>query len=213
MIVDIPIRNRELIRLLDYAVETFIHKYDIPKTNSMFGKPDDDPEDWVGSAYRDRIIAMGVNHDGAPENARSYGIKPELHKNKDTINQYRSDFAKFDIGIRQELALKTNALSQLYPPTGFIGWHNNANASGYNLIFTWSETGDGWFKYIDKYGQEITVPDKKGWTLKATYFGTYEEKNVCYHAAYTNCWRMTHSFVLGYNQDYWLDCIDHITTP
>ena len=37
----------------------------------------------------------------------------------------------------------------MYPPGGYISWHNNANASAYNLVFTWSESGNGYFKYID----------------------------------------------------------------
>ena len=53
----------------------------------------------------------------------------------------------------------------------FIGWHNNANASAYNLIFTWSETGDGYFKYVDGYtGDEIVIPDKKGGNVKNWLF-------------------------------------------
>ena len=49
----------------------------------------------------------------------------------------------------------------MYPPGGYISWHNNANASAYNLIFTWSETGDGYFKYIDgETKEEIVIKDK-----------------------------------------------------
>ena len=88
----------------------------------------------------------------------------------------------------------------MYPPKGFISWHNNANASAYNLIFTWSETGDGYFKYIDGYtGDEIVIPDKKGWQCKAGYFGAYNEEpeKLVYHTASTDCWRITVSYIFN----------------
>ena len=43
----------------------------------------------------------------------------------------------------------------------YISWHNNANAPAYNLIFTWSETGDGWFKYWDMKEQRIVKFEDK----------------------------------------------------
>ena len=79
--------------------------------------------------------------------------------------------------------METSALSTLYPPDGFIGWHNNANAAAFNLIFTWSEKGDGWFKYIEPTSKEvITISDVQGWQLKAGYFGAYGSGDVVYHA-------------------------------
>ena len=102
---------------------------------------------------------MGRDHIGSPETAYSYPIKPEHYRGDDP--QYAKDFVEIDMALKTELGT-SNALSQLYPPEGFIAWHNNANAVGYNLIFTWSETGEGWFKYLDKYGNEILITDKKG---------------------------------------------------
>lgn len=205
----IVIGNSRVLALLDELKDLYLKKYYIPQTNPMIGSWEDDANDWTSSEYRDKIIGMGRNHEGGPENARSYPLKPDHYNGKDP--QYYLDFVWIDTAIKTELGVKTNALSQLYPPKGFIGWHNNANAPGYNLIFTWSETGDGWFKYIDKYGEEITMPDTKGWSLKAGYFGSYDDDYTCYHAAYTDCWRMTHSFVVADDEDYWKDCIDYIS--
>ena len=204
----IPIGNEELLHILNHMVYLFREKYTPEETNNMIGNINHNSIDWVGDDYRDKIIAMGSDHIGYPENARSYALKPDHYKGNDL--NYKKDFSKLDEDIKMELGINTNALSQLYPPDGFIGWHNNADAPGYNLIFTWSETGDGWFKYIDENGVEQTVKDKKGWTCKAGYFGTYIEGAVCYHAAHTNCWRMTHSFVVSKDKDFWLDCIEHI---
>lgn len=201
------IKNPRVLSILEKLRYLYREKYDPSKTNKKLDEVDDPY--YVSSEYRDYIVSLGEDHMGSPVTAKSYPIKPEHYIGTDP--EYAVDFANIDTEIKMELGVKLNALSQLYPPTGYIGWHNNANAPGYNLIFTWSETGDGWFKYIDKYGKEVTIPDKKGWSLKAGYFGTYEENKVCYHAAYTDCWRMTHSFVLSTDYDYWKDCIDYIT--
>ena len=94
------------------------------------------------------------------------------------------------------LGVKNNALTAWYPPGGFISWHNNANAAAYNLIFTWSETGEGQFEYVDPISKKVVVmQDKPGWQCKAAYFGHYgEPERLFYHAAKSDCWRCTVSF-------------------
>jgi hypothetical protein len=169
---------------------------------------DDDANNWVSDEYCRQVMRMGKQHRGSPYSARSYPLKPDHHNNR----KYAERFWEINNALRIELAYKSNALSQCYPPTGYIGWHNNADAAGYNLIFTWSETGDGWFKYVDENGDIRTMNDTKGWSLKAGYFASYDEDvPPCYHAAYTDCWRITQSFVVGDNRDYWEDTIDYIT--
>ena len=154
---------------------------------------------------------MSTNNDGRPFAMYSYPIKPEHYHGDDP--KYKEDFDEVNRDLKIELGLNCSTLSQLYPPKGFIDWHNNANASAYNLIFTWSEKGDGWFKYVDPKTQEVvTVQDEKGWNLKAGHFGTYGSGDVVYHAASTNCYRMTLSYVLGHDENYWQDCIDFITS-
>ena len=208
---NIDIKNPRVLALLDHIRYLYREKYDVTKTNNMIGSWDDDSQYWIGDSFRDKIISQGRDHNGSPDRARSYAIKPDHYNGEDP--QYEKDYVELDSNLKFELGLKTNALCQLYPPEGFIGWHNNANAEGYNLIFTWSETGDGWFKYVDKYGKGdiITIPDKKGWSCKAGYFGSYEDKRLCYHAAYTKCWRITQSFIVSQDEDYWKDCLDYIS--
>lgn len=203
------IRNERVISLLEQIRYLYRDKYDVQQTNNMLGSDDDDHNYWLSETYRDAIIGMGTNHHGGPANARSYALKPDHYKGNNP--EYASDFNNVSNDIMTELGIRVNALSQLYPPQGFISWHNNADAPGYNLIFTWSETGDGWFKYIDEDGKEVTMQDTKGWSLKAGYFGDYDDGKLCYHAAYTNCWRMTHSFVVGDSYEYWADCIAYIS--
>ena len=102
--------------------------------------------------------------------------------------------------MQEKLCTKHNALCVMYPPGGYISWHNNANASAYNLVFTWSETGDGYFKYIDgETKEEIVMQDVSGWQCKASYFGAYDEPahKLVYHTASTDCWRITVSYIFN----------------
>ena len=85
------------------------------------------------------------------------------------------------------------ALTNYYPPGGFVGWHTNWNAAAHQMIFTWSKTGEGYFKYYDNKTKEIvTIPDVPGWQCRYYYFGKIEEVNHwCWHSAYTYCDRIT----------------------
>jgi hypothetical protein len=202
------IKNPRVLELLEHFRYLYRDKYDVTQTNNMIGSLESDSRYFTSCKYRDIIVEMGSDFRGDPETARSYPLKPNHYNGDDP--EYRKDFERIDIALQTELGINSNALSQLYPPDGFIAWHNNANAVGYNLIFTWSETGEGWFKYLDKYGNEILITDKKGWSLKAGYFGNYDDGQLCYHAAYTKCWRLTQSFVVSQDIDYWKDCIEMI---
>lgn len=94
------------------------------------------------------------------------------------------------------LGAHTSALSLFYPPDGFIGWHTNANATSHQLLFTWSETGEGYFRYQDPKTKEIvTLQDKPGWNVRAHYFGGEHEPDFLYwHTAYTKCDRFSFAY-------------------
>ena len=207
------IKNRTVLDLLEEFRYTYRELYQPEKTNrilveSMVGMADH----YTGDEEMHRIIEMGEQHLGAAENSVCHPIKKEFYQGTHP-EEYAKMWSHLDGKMKTELGLETSALSTLYPPGGFIGWHNNANAAAHNLIFTWSEKGDGWFKFVDpKTSEVVTVEDKKGWQLKAGYFGAYGSGDVVYHAARTNCYRMTLSYVLGHNEEYWQDCIDCITS-
>lgn len=211
MIQTFDIKNQRVLNLLeDYS--DFIMNCNKDKWSKFEDHVAQNKEHdyFISDEHRDLIISQGSDHLGTPEGAFSYPLKPDHHSGD---LEYNQEFNKHADALRVELAINRDALSQLYPPKGYIGWHNNANARGWNLIFTWSEKGDGWFRYINKEGEEITIPDKKGWQLKAGYFADYgEDVPVCYHAASTNCWRITQSFIVTKeNKPFWEDCIDYIT--
>lgn len=151
-----------------------------------------------------KIMAEGKEHVGFPEVIYAYSMTNNLRFSPDATISQKTTFGKRVQDMLSDTQLKfgfkTNALFSVYPPGGFISWHNNANAPAYNFIFTWSETGDGWFKYWDMEKKEIvTMHDVPGWQCKAGYFGAYAngEEHLFYHGAQTDCLRMTFAFTLS----------------
>ena len=208
-----PIKNIDVLSILEDFRYTYRELYQPENTNKcLFTEMKGMGDHYTGEDEMNRIIGMGEKHDGGAHTSVCYAIKPN-HYNGTHPEEYSKTWDILNTALTNELGVELCALSSLYPPEGFIGWHNNANASSYNLIFTWSEHGDGWFKYVDPKTQElVTIQDDKGWNLKAGHFGAYGSGDVVYHAAKTNCYRMTLSYVLGHDEDYWKDCIDFITS-
>ena len=198
--LDIPINNPEILQSLN----KFLWFYD--ERNKEISKcrlwcNSKEREHYTGDKHRDSIMSRGSIHNGFPENGNYYSFKTD-HENssKALTTKVIENYTKFNEELQVKLCTRGNGLCAMYPPKGFISWHNNANASAYNLIFTWSETGDGYFKYIDGYtGKEITIQDRKGWQCKAGYFGAYDEEpeKLLYHSASTDCWRITVAYLFN----------------
>lgn len=207
--LSVDIKNKNLLNILNDFEYTFINKYDIIETNTFLEGPEDPY--WCSEQYLKKLMSTRREHDGFPLHARSYCIKPDHYFGNDKLS-YQKDYGILDEKIRLELGVKISALSQLYPPGGYISWHTNENASAYNLLFTWNESGNGCFKYFDSSINEIVhIQDKKGWSCKAGYFGSYNEiDKIVYHCASTDSRRITLSYVLGHDVDYWKDVIEHI---
>lgn len=221
---DINLKNQEFIKILD-DYKDFLMQRDHPDDEPYVGKilpvtnPDADPEDWVSDKKMHEIINQGQRHSGFPNRMKGLsGLKlmqgddqpwlavlgPDI---KEKTKETNSKLIEF-------LSCKNNALNAVYPPGGFIDWHNNANAFGYNIIITWSETGEGWFDYwdIDKK-ERVRIQDKPGWQAKMTYFGPYDKPDtLCYHAAYTDCWRITIAFVFLEANEFWREVIEDLET-
>lgn len=198
---DVPIKNTEILE----ALNNFLWYYDnrdFVKKNLVLHGSASERDRWTNSKYRDEIIAMDEKHEGFPDSCHSYALKADrlVHINPQSSEsaEFVSRYSEYNEKLCQLLSTRNNALTQMYPPNGYISWHNNANASAYNIIFSWSETGDGLFKYVDGHtGEEVVMKDVKGWQCKAGYFGAYSEpwyKRV-YHAAETDCWRITVSYM------------------
>ena len=199
---DIPINNPEVLDGLNNFLWMYKERDEIKKHHQLHSQECD--IDWfTGEQYRDVIVKQDTKHEGYPEECRNYNMKPEqMQSRRDGDPTYVAEsirkWTEYTTILQSVLFTRFNALTCLYPPQGFISWHNNCNAPAYNLVFTWSETGDGQFMYLDsKTGDTVVMKDRKGWQCKAGYFGSYGEgwtKRV-YHSARTDCWRITVSFM------------------
>jgi hypothetical protein len=204
---DVPVNNEELLSILNQYVDLMFRDPNFEKYMHLASSQQKDNRDWwVGEKYMKDIMDQGHRHEGFPD--EMYGYECSVHRQghsflkDDAPASYKRDvtmqLANLNNQMMQWLGVRHNALTACYPPGGFISWHNNANAAAYNLIFSWSENGNGWFKYVDPSTKDVvTMNDHAGWQCKAAYFGHYgEPENLFYHAAASDCWRITVSFTL-----------------
>ena len=142
---DVPVRNNELIALLDaikdtYREENFENYFHLECVQDKKYR-----DFYVGNEYLREIVDQGRDHEGFPDHFVGYEISThrEGHEffERDTPPSYRTkmtaDLASKNKSLIEWLGVRTNALTAIYPPGGFISWHNNANAAAYNLIFSW----------------------------------------------------------------------------
>ena len=225
---EIPIVNQDFLNILKQwewfyenrdHVDSVIHRIGTGKGR----KPERTGYSyWTGEEYLKVIQNRGRSHEGYPDDLSAYNIRIDQAKWKgDIIDQDVYDkYTNYNEQMMIELSTRHNALCTLYPPGGYISWHNNANASAYNLIFTWSETGDGCFQYVDgKTNEMVVLQDKPGWQCRYGYFGSYHDspEKLVYHSARTDCWRMTISYIFeaydnAISHDFQLEIIEEILT-
>lgn len=152
-------------------------------------------------------------HEGYPESM--YGAEmTKFWTNWNYNKAWTEKVNEIVLDLNSFLTSKRNALCAYYPPGGFIGWHTNWNAPGHNIVLSYSETGKGWFKHYDLEKQEIvTIPDESGWNCKVGYFGSWREpgKEV-WHSAYTECERLTFSFMIP-DRHMWEEAIEDLCNP
>lgn len=106
---------------------------------------------------------------------------------------------------------RTNALQMYYPSGGYIGWHNNSNAPGYNIVLSCNPGGDGYFAHYDHINDKYNIfEDQPGWNCKVGYFGKFTEPELVYwHCAKTKTPRLTMSYVI-YDKNIWEDMVEDI---
>lgn len=108
--------------------------------------------------------------------------------------------------LGKRIGARKQALSSIYPPGGFLGWHHNADVPGRNIIFTWSKTAKGMFRYKRSVPEgkmlKYDIPDHIGWNVKSfDWFGHKEVSRTGYswHCAGTEGLRCTIAFVIHSN--------------
>jgi hypothetical protein len=216
----VNIQNKEILEILNEFLDLWWDKRDTDLKKFHLHAKDSNRKDYISDEYKNNIINKGIEHDGYPEKIRSYSLKLSTGNNDTVLVQcdpvISKNYIKINEKLQNVLSTRHNALCSVYPPDGFISWHNNANAPSYNLIFTWSENGNGYWKHVDPYtGEDVTIQDEPGWQCKAFYFGAYEDgpENLVYHMASTDCWRMTVSYIFDRtHKQFWEGVIEEIET-
>ena len=208
------IRNKELIAILDrfmsvlLSVDRSKFPYGPNGQNKMPQGGEFTADYLCGEEYLKHMQSKKV--DGFPEITKGVDLgqwqppQPEL----------RAALKKLDEELIAWSGSRNNAVKMLYPKGGYMGWHHNANASGRNLLLSWSKEGKGYFRYQDPITKEIvTMYDTPGWTCKAGYYGRFDEpEKIYWHCAWAE---PEERFTLGYiipHDGLWQDMIDDIQT-
>lgn len=190
---EVTIRNKNLLNRLNGFVDEFfsIDDYDNSKYQ-VSSSPDHsaNPEYYCSREWLDHMLNNWESHSGFPEQHMAQPITKMVQEDPDKFTAFR-DKVKRDFTV--EIGAAHSALLNYYPTGGFVGWHTNWNANCYQILFTWSKSGNGYFKYYDKQKDEIvTIQDKPGWQCRHYYFGRKDEPDHhCWHSAYAGEDRIT----------------------
>ena len=226
VLIHVPINNPTITQALGQWAEFLHNRYEDVTRYISISKHEIEFQAGLDHRYMEELRSRGRAHEGFPEMDTMYNLRPDYLQGKYRRNvpeaaQLAEDitatYHKMNDTMIHELGIRRNALCALYPPNGYIGWHNNANASSYNLIFTYSSEGDGYWEHVNPYtGKVERVEDVKGWQCKASYFGAYEEndpRTLVYHSAACGKtgFRATVSWIFDReHKDWWLDSLDEI---
>tara|TARA_S200002703_G_scaffold126500_1_gene112974 strand:+ start:663 stop:1334 length:672 start_codon:yes stop_codon:yes gene_type:complete len=167
-------------------------------------------EYYTSTTYLTDRLDNQDNHVGWPEHFYSINL-PQLRDKRPEYWKHYVDRAKNFTAVM--LGAHTSALALNYPPQGFVSWHTNWNAPSYQILFTWSKTGEGYFRYRDPITHEIvTLQDKVGWNVRYHYFGAKDDPSrVLWHCAYTKCERFSFAYkFVDCSEEYFLSSLEDI---
>lgn len=190
---EVVINNKELLGILDDFVDQYRSTEGYGSEKYWFYEPDDARyrgSYYTSEEYLKTVMARGSKHSGFPEEHFSQPVSRMKEKDPEIWGDIEFQVKK---KFPEYLGVHSSALFNYYPPGGFVGWHTNWNANAYQILFSWSETGEGYFRYYDNKEQKVvTIPDVKGWQCRWYYFGRKDEpEHHCWHAAYSKCERIT----------------------
>ena len=190
---EVTIRNKELLGVLNSFSDDMLSKpsYDDEKYWTYNEHEDiHKGEYYTSREYLEDCLSRYPELVGPPDRYFAQPISKMVREDKELWSEFMQR-VKYDFA--SELGAHTSALLSYYPPGGFVGWHTNYDANAYQVLFTWSETGDGYFEYYDKKTDKITrIQDVPGWQCRHYYFGAEHEEDLhCWHAAYAGCQRIT----------------------
>jgi hypothetical protein len=182
---EILLNNKEIQERLKQFSDTFLRLK--PETLEIDHRdPTIDKDYAVSNEYLKEIVDKGFKHKGPPETIKAIDLATKLSKElSPEWNEFVNDVTN---NFPREMGIQQNAITGYYPEDGYIGWHSNHDAPGYTLLFNWSETGDGFYRFRDPITHKVTtIKDKPGWSCKSGYYGVRDNDDIwTYHCAYTN---------------------------
>jgi len=188
---EIVIRNQEFLDTLNSISDEFFSYEDYDDPKYLLHQGDiDNGEFYCSREHLMELFQRQDEHIGFPE---SHMGQPITHMVKEDPDKWAGYMQRVKFDFAAEIGAHTSALLNFYPAGGFVGWHTNWNANAYQILFTYSKTGSGYFSYYDKKLDEIvTIQDKKGWQARHYYFGALDEPDHhCWHSAYAGGERLT----------------------
>ena len=197
----LPIKNTRLLNLLQNLTDKFFDDEKVKDTLKYdFAFSDKNILEYhpTSEKYLKKALELNIRDYGFPRAANGFGmgrVNPEV--NWESFIPYHEKINK----VGRFLGTHYNALTMLYPDGGYIGWHHNGNAPGFNILMTYSQDGNGCFKYYDQKTKQIVVlPDVKGWTVKVGYYPNdrTEKERVYWHAAETEKARVSIAWILNH---------------
>jgi hypothetical protein len=84
-----------------------------------------------------------------------------------------------------------------FPPSGYMGWHSNADVGGYRVYCVYaSEDKKSFFRIRDPKTKEVlTQWDKKGWNFRMFLCNNTTPDNYAWHSIYSDTNRISVGFV------------------
>ena len=207
----VDIKNEEVLAIITEYSDWFFNQdlTDLDEISKHEGRHQGYTlETGCGLDHLEEIVSKDGQHIGYPEKTISVDIASEDR----VSSEHKKKCRDMATTLCSYLGARNQAVNVYYPAGGFMGWHNNWNASGYNIILSYSKEGNGFFRYRDPITKEIVnMKDSPGWTCKVGYFGKGREPDkVVYHCAGSHEPRLTLGFVIPH-LEMWQDMIADIS--
>lgn len=209
----IKLKNERLQTLLSSSINSFYNE-EIEKLSNLVKERKDSlitEFDPVSEEYLKKAFTLELKDFGFPRACHGAGLNDmeRISPNSSNLIQISKNVTR----IGRFLGTHFNALVMYYPDNGYIGWHHNGNAPGYNILMTYSQDGDGGFSFWDYKTNSIkTISDKPGWSVKVGYYPNErkEPERVYWHMAKTKKARVSIAWILN-QKEMWKSMIDEIT--
>ena len=137
------------------------------------------------------------------------GAKPTLATYHNFLQANGKRNVALDDALLREVGVLRTPLKAIYAPDHYLGWHDNRDLPGWNILFCWSDdAAKGYWRHVDPdTGRIVTVRDTPGWSVKANFYGRDEGQRLKHCAAANGSWRCTLAYVVE-SKAMWADIVD-----